>query len=161
MQVRSARPTSVTVLVVLAFVLGILSIIGGLAGIGLGALVVGDYSSLAATILLDLGVVVFVFGILEIVYGVGFLEGKGWSWTLGMTIAVVSLVASFSVIGIAAVAGPGLVAITDPANIIASAVLSTTSIIAIIPIMTSSLTIYLLTRPDVKEFFGKRRRPQA
>ena len=90
MQGGTSRPTSVTGLAVLAIILGVLSILTGIAGVGLGALVVGDYSSLAATILLTLGTIVFVFGILEIVYGVGFLQGNGWSWTLAMVVAMVS-----------------------------------------------------------------------
>jgi hypothetical protein len=161
MQVRSPRPTSVTALVVLAFILGILSITTGLAGIGLGALVVWEYSGLGATVLLILGTVVFVFGILEIAYGVGFLEGKKWSWTLGMIIALVSLVSSIGVIGITVIAVPGLTSITGLANEITGGVLIIISMIAVIPIITSSVTLYLLSRPHVKAFFGKAPAPQA
>jgi hypothetical protein len=161
MQVGSPRPTSVTLLAVLAITLGILSLLSGLAGVVLGVLIVVYYSGLAATILLFLGTIVFLFGILEIVYGLAFLKGKGWSWTLGMIIAVVSLVSSIGVIGITAIAVPGLTAITGPADVIASAELVIISMIAIIPIITSSVTIYGLTRRNVKVFFGKGPEPQA
>ncbi len=161
MQVGSPRPTSVTLLAVLAITLGILSVIAGLAGEGLSVLVVAYYSGLAAIILLFLGTIVFLFGILEIAYGFAFLKGKGWSWTLGMIIAVVSLVSSIGVIGITAIAVPGLTAITGPADVIASAELVIISMIAIVPIITSSVTIYGLTRRNVKVFFGKVPEPQA
>jgi hypothetical protein len=147
MQAESHRPTSVKVLIVLAFILGALSIVTGITGILLGAQVVGDYSSLAATILLLLGAIVFLFGILEIVYGVGFLQGNGWSWTLAMVVAVVSLVSSIAVLG--------LQAIGVSTDVVVLVVLYTISAIALIPLMTSSLTIYLLTRPNVKAFFGR------
>ena len=119
----------------------------GIAGMGLGALVLGDYSSLSATILLVLGIIVFVFGLLEIVYGVGFLHGEGWSWTLAMVIAVASLVSSIAVLG--------LPAAVRSADSIFLTVIEIISLIAIIPIITSSVTIYGLTRPQVKAFFGK------
>ena len=155
MQIGSPRPTSVTGLAVLAIMLGVLSILTGIAGVGLGALVVGDYSSLAATILLTLGTTVFVFGILETVYGVGFLQGNGWSWTLAMVVAVVSLVSSITLIGVTTIVAPRLTATAGPVDTIALAVLIIISMIAIIPIITSSVTIYFLTRPNVKAFFGR------
>jgi hypothetical protein len=161
MQVGSPRPTSVTLLAVLAITLGILSLLSGLAGVVLGVLIVVYYSGLAATILLFLGTIVFLFGILEIVYGFAFLKGKGWSWTLGMIIAVVSLVSSIGVIGITTIASPGLTAITSPDYEIVLPELIIISMIAIIPIITSSVTIYGLTRRNVKVFFGKGPEPQA
>jgi len=93
-------------LAALAITLGILSVIARLAVV-LSVFIVADYSGLAATILLILGAIVFLFGTLEIAYGRGFLEGKGWSWTLSMIIAVVSLVSSIGVIGITAIVSTG------------------------------------------------------
>jgi len=95
-QVRPRRPATVTILIVLSIIVAVSSLALGVAGVVLGTFVVGDYSGLGATVLLTLGTVVFAFGILEIIYSIGFLEGKGWSWTLGMTIAVVSLVSNNS-----------------------------------------------------------------
>lgn len=147
MLVGTSRPTIVTGLAALAIILGVLSILTGSAGVGLSVLVVRDYSRLAATILLTLGTIVFVFGILEIVYGVGFLEGARWSWTLGIIVAVVSLVSS-----IAALVLPAAVGSTD---VIVLGVIGTISVMAIVPMATSSVTIYFLTRPNVKAFFGR------
>jgi len=148
-------------LAVLTITLGIFSLLAGLAGVVLGVFVVVDYSGLAATILLILGAIVFLFGILEIVYGFAFLGGKGWSWTLGMIIAVVSLVSSIGVIGVTAIAGPRLAAITSDVYEIVLPELIIISMIAIVPITTSSVTIYGLTRRNVKVFFGKGPEPEA
>jgi len=160
-QVRPRRPATVTILIVLSIIVAVSSLALGVAGVVLGTFVVGDYSGLGATVLLTLGTVVFAFGILEIIYSIGFLEGKGWSWTLGMTIAVVSLVSSIGVIGITAIAGPGLTANTSDVYEIVLPELIIISMIAIIPIITSSVTMYGLTRRNVKVFFGKGPEPQA
>ena len=144
----SPRPRTVILLAVIAIIIGVLSIIFGLAGVVLGAFIVGDYSGLGAAILLVLGAVVFVFGILEILYGLGFLQGKGWAWKLGMIVTVAILVTSIGVIIASAVA--------NPADGIAVVIIFTIASSALVPVMTSSLSIYFLTRPHVKEFFGKR-----
>jgi hypothetical protein len=78
-----------------------------------------------------------------------------------MIIAVVSLVSSIGVIGMTAIAVPGLTAITNPDNVIVLPELVIISMIAIIPIITSSVTIYGLTRRNVKVFFGKGPEPQT
>ncbi len=78
-----------------------------------------------------------------------------------MTIAVVCLVSSNGVIGITAIAGPGLTANTSPDNVIVLPELIIISTIAIIPITTSSVTIILLTRPHVKAFLGNTLGPQG
>jgi hypothetical protein len=161
MQPGPFRPTSVTLLAVLAFVLGALSVIIGLVGMGLGVFIIVDFSSLAATIIVSLGTVVFSFGLLEIVYGVGFLDGKTWSWTLGLIVAVVSLVSSIVIIGTTAVLGLEVTATTRPIDTIAVAELGIISFIAIIPIITSLVTIYGLTRQSVKAFFRKGPWPQT
>ncbi len=160
-QVRARRPATVTILAILSIIVAVLSLILGVAGVVLGVFIVGDYSSLGATILLVLGTVVFVFGILEIIYSIGFMEGKGWSWTLGVVVAVVSLVSSIGVIGLTAIIAPELTMPNVLANVITLDVLVIISLMAIIPIVTSSVTIFGLTRRNVKAFFGKGPRPQA
>jgi len=78
-----------------------------------------------------------------------------------MIIAVVGLVSSIGIIGITVIVSPGPTAITGLANEIVAAVLIIISMIAIIPIITSSVTIFGLTRRNVKAFFGKSPPPQA
>jgi hypothetical protein len=162
MQPGPFRPTSVTLLAVLAFILGALSVIIGLAGIALGLFIIVDFSSLGATIIVSLGTVVFSFGLLEIVYGVGFLGGKTWSWTLGLIVAVVSLLSSiFVIVGTIVLIDLEVTPITSPIDTIAVAELVIISFIAIIPIITSLVTIYGLTRQNVKAFFRKGPWPQT
>jgi len=146
MRVGTPRPTNVTVLAVLAIILGVFSILSGLEAILLG-FVVAPYVGFAGTFLLGLGPVGFVSGLLGIVYGIGFLKRKGWSWTLGMVVAFVSLVSSIVLIG--------LLFTSSPVEVIGSFVAFLFSLTAFISVTTSSVTIFFLTRPHVKAFFGR------
>jgi hypothetical protein len=131
----------------MSFILGALSMLLGLAGVVIGLFTLEYLSLLAETLLLGLATAVVVCGILEIAYGIGFLDGRGWSWTLGMIVAVVSLVSSIVLIGLSVIA--------LPIDSLALFVISISRWIAIVPLITSSVTIYTLTRTHVKVFFGK------
>ncbi len=140
MQPKPKRPTGVTVL-------AILEILGGLAGLGGGAVLIGvaalvssaDFATLypqlsgiggVSTILYALGALVLIFGILGLILGVGFLGGKGWAWTLGIVVGILNIVLS----------------------VVQTAIGFYSSIVGIIfPI----IIIYYLMRPHVKAFFGK------
>src|SRR6266704_1182342 len=119
MQPKPKRPTGVTVLAILEF-------LGGLVGLGAGALLIGN----ASTLLNALGAVAVIFGIVSLVLGVGFLGGKGWAWTLGIVVGVLNIISSLV-----------QAAVGDYSNIIG----------IIFPI----IIIYYLMRPHVKAFFGK------
>src|SRR5437879_3538413 len=110
------RPTGVTILGVLAILLGIVGLIGGIALVGLYVLISssssnqsdlqalignstlpGLQSQSASTILLIfliIGLVLLVTGILYLATGIGFFGGKGWSWTLGIIISIISIISS-------------------------------------------------------------------
>jgi hypothetical protein len=119
MQPKPNRPTGVTVL-------AILEILGGLAGLGIGAAFIGSVSTLRSA----LGAFALIVGILSLVLGIGFLGGKGWAWTLGIVVGVLNIISS----------------------LVQTALGSYSSIIGIIfPI----IIIYYLMRPHVKAFFGK------
>ncbi len=80
MQSIRPRPTGVTVLAVL-------EILGGIVGLGAGALlIIGAHAALGALAL--------IFGILGFVLAIGFLGGKGWAWTLGIVVGVLNIVVS-------------------------------------------------------------------
>jgi zinc-ribbon domain len=119
MQPKPKRPTGVTVL-------AILEILGGLAGLGTGALLIGNASTLYSAF----GGLALVFGILSLILGVGFLGGKGWAWTLGIVIGVLSIIRSLAE---AAIGFYG----------------------DIVGIIFPIIIIYYLMRPHVKAFFGK------
>ncbi len=119
MQPKPKRPTGVTVL-------AILELLGGLAGLGAGAILIGNSSALYSA----LGGLALIFGILSLVLGIGFLGGKRWAWTLGIVVGVLNIITSIA----------------------ESAIGMYGDIVGIIfPI----IIIYYLMRPHVKAFFGK------
>jgi zinc-ribbon domain len=145
MQAKPARPTGVTVL-------GVLAILVGLGGIVVGGLLVlaaavistlniaSSYPQLAgfssgtiAVVLGVLGGVLLIIGILYLVTGIGFFGGKGWAWTIGLIVSVLSIIVNI----IQAIISPGG---------LGGAIFS-----IIIPL----IIIYYLTRPHVKAFFSK------
>jgi hypothetical protein len=139
MQPKPKRPTGVTVIAVL-------NILGGLAGLGLGAIFIAagalassslatQYPTLSSisgisSILYAVGALALIIGILSIVVAVGFLGGKGWAWTLGIVAAVIGIV-----VGIVEVV---IGFLTD-----------------VIGIIFQIIILYYLMRPHVKAFFGK------
>jgi hypothetical protein len=118
----TSRPLGVTIIGVIAF-------IGGLFGLVGGASVISG----AAPEPLILGVVVVIFAFLGLALGIGFLRGKGWAWTLGVLIYVLSLP-----LGAAEVTLGG-----------------TGSFGGVVRVVVGLLILYYLTRPHVKAFFGK------
>src|SRR2546425_2873627 len=128
---KSPRPIGVTIIAILAILVGVVGLIGGVAiatfsslfaGIGFG---VGD---LLATLGLVIAGVVICFGLIWLLTGWGFLEGKGWARTLGMIFSILSL------LGTIVVAASG-------------------SIGAIIGVVILILMLYYLFTPPVKAFF--------
>jgi hypothetical protein len=150
MQPKPSRPTGVTILGVLAILGGIALLVGGIALIGLG-LVIGTYAGSAftnalsnagysglasisagtlAVFLLALGAIVLVLGILYFAVGVGYFGGKGWAWTLGIIVTVISIIIDGVQIAFGAVSN-------------------------LFGLVIGLIIIYYLTRPHVKAFFGK------
>lgn len=129
------RPTGVTVLAVL-------EILGGLLFFGLGAtlLVVAGFIGIAGLwpvrgmfpafigglIASFVGGIMVIVGILNFVIAYGYLNGRGWAWTLGLVFAVLGII-----IGLISLPG------------------------GVIRILLDGLILYYLTRPRVKRFFGK------
>jgi uncharacterized membrane protein (DUF2068 family) len=79
------RPTGITILAVLSFIGGILAILAGLALVGLSgaiAAAAGGGTGLATI----LGLLLLIFGVLEIVLGYGFWTLKPWAWSMGVAL---------------------------------------------------------------------------
>ena len=140
MQPKPSRPTGVTVLAILDILGGIFGLLGGAALIGVAALstssLASQYPGLstisgAASLLYALGALALVFGLLALVIAIGFLGGKGWAWTFGIVVGIISIVVSIAEIALLG---------------------STTNVVSII---FQIIIIYYLTRPHVKAFFGK------
>ncbi len=150
MQPKPPRPTGVTILGVLAILGGIGGLFAGAVLIGLGLLLgtllasqienqltIAGYPGLASlggelvtTVVTLLGVIVLILGILYLAVGIGFFGGKGWAWTLGIIVSVISIV-----LGIVQLAFGNYG--------------------SILSLIISLLILYYLMRPHVKAFFGK------
>src|SRR5215469_13209842 len=74
------RPMGVTILAVLAFLVGISGILGAIGILALG----GGY--------VMLGVIALVLALLELGLGYGFWTLQPWAWTLGITLQVINIV---------------------------------------------------------------------
>lgn len=133
------RPTGVTILAVLQFIGGLLSLILGLGSLLFGGLMVA--SDVAATtgteidmgpILLFAGIVAIVSGVIGLIAGYGLFALKGWGWTLAIVFAVLNIIRS-------------LLGMFQGGSVPG----------AIVGIVISGLIIYYLFRPNVKRAFGK------
>jgi len=124
------RPTGVAILAILEALGGLLSLAGGVLGlIGaafLGSFIPSDVPGFLSGIVGIISGVLIILAIVNFVIAYGFWTGQGWSWTIGMVVAVISIITSLASL---------------PSSI-------TTLIINVI-------IIYYLTRPYVKKFFGK------
>lgn len=147
---KPPRPTGVTVLAVLSILGAIGGLLAGglLLGVGLvigtyagsqltNSLASAGYSGLAslgagtiATLLIIFGAVLLILGILYLVVAVGFLGGKGWGWTLGLVVSVISIISNIAQI-------------------------ASGNVSSAFGLIIGIIILYYLTRPHVKAFFGK------
>jgi len=121
------RPLGVTILAVLWIISGILLILGG-AGFAFLTGAVGGVAlgALGAVI----GIVLIVWGLVEIVLGYGGLQGWPWVWLVGVILTVLSLLEGIYM-------------------------LITTGWSAIISLIIAAIILYYLFQPNVKSWFGR------
>jgi hypothetical protein len=133
MMPRPSRPTGITVLAVFEILFGVVGLIASLAIIGLSALVatLPTIGGLLGTLGLIIGGVFLFFSIIWLATGVGFLHGRGWSWTLGMIFSILSILGAIGALSIGLYTG------------------------GIVGVFFWGFMIYYLTRNHVKAFFGK------
>lgn len=125
------RPTGVTILAILAFVGGILSILGALALLGLGGFLAGaGFGGLAVFF----GIYALVWGALALWIGWGFWQLRPSAWRWGIILMVVGAVITLIQIPLGYSGG------------IASAAISIAIDLAV---------IYYLTTPAVRAAFGQ------
>lgn len=138
------RPTGVTILGILAIVGGVFAILGSLFAVAgsllalfVGAATVGERGSLGLAAVGAAGfvfsIVFLVIGVLYIVFGTGVLRLRGWAWTLGVGLSIVSIASDVLRVLTAHGAWGG----------------------AIVSIAISGVILYYLFTPDVKAAFGK------
>ena len=144
MQPKPPRPTGVTVLGVLAILVGVGFLAFGGILLAAAAIVstldlttaypqLAMYNLTAATVGALLGIfgaVILILGLLYLIIGIGFFGGKSWARTLGMIVAVLSIIVDI----------PSLI-FFGPSNILG--------------LIFAIIILYYLTRPHVKAFFGK------
>jgi uncharacterized membrane protein (DUF2068 family) len=133
------RPTGVTILAVIQFIGGILSLLFGLSSLFFGGLMVAsDAAATAGTeidmgpIMLTAGVIALISGVVGLLAGYGLFTLKGWGWTLAVVFAIANIVSN-------------LLSLFRGVNVVG----------AIVGIVISGLILYYLNTPTVKRAFGK------
>ena len=142
------RPTGVTILAVLQIIVAIvlllaamgMFLVGALSGIdevkeAIGEEVPSWFVDNAGIFFSSMGVIFLIIALIGFGLGYGYLKGIGLAWTLGIIIAVLSIIGELF-------------------NPIIDRSLDTL-IGSIIGIIIPVIIIYYLTRPKIKAFFGK------
>jgi hypothetical protein len=136
----AARPTGVTILAILALIGGVFGIIGGLGLIAGGALIGGMIGGAAGVgfggLAFVIGIVTLGIAIAELFFAYGAWALKPWGWSLGVIIALTSIV--WAVI-VAFLSG-------DLVNGLISGGIS---------IIVAAIILYYLNTPEVKSAFGR------
>ena len=139
-----ARPLGVTILSFLAFLLGLIYLLGAMgsflvAGLPLDELedVIGylpEFIIENASLLFNtLGAVLLAFALISFLLAYGFFKGRTWAWSMGIILSIVSIIIyilNFLIYG-------------DVSNLGSS----------IIGILIAVFIIAYLTRPGVKRYF--------
>jgi hypothetical protein len=130
---RPSRPVGITILALLEILIGTVGFLASLLIIGFSALfsTLPRVGALLGTVGLFVGGIVLFFSLIWLATGVGFLHGRGWSWTLGMVFSALSLIGAIGALTIGLVTG------------------------AVGGLIFWGLMLYYLTRTHVKVFFGK------
>lgn len=129
----TARPTGITILAVLSAIGGVLSILGGIALLGLSG-VAGASTGSAALFGMGaiFGIILLASGIASLAFAYGAWTLQPWAWTLGVALQGLSLVlAVLTIISGGDIAGQ------------------------IIGIAIAAIILYYLMQPGIKAAFGK------
>ena len=124
------RPTGIAILAVLQALGGLASLAGGILGL-IGATFLGGFypqgvPGFVSGFVGIFGVFMIILAIVNFVVVYGFWTGQGWSWTIGIVVAGISIITSLSSL---------------PSSLFS--------------LIINGAIIYYLTRPYVKKFFGK------
>jgi hypothetical protein len=124
----------VTILAILQILIGIIGLLASLAIIGLSTLAstIPTIGVLVGTIGLVIGGIALFFSIVWLATGFGFIHGRGWAWTLGITFSILSLLGAIGALALGLITG------------------------GVGGLVFWGLMLYYLTRNHVKRFFGKR-----
>lgn len=133
---KKERPLGVTILAILEAIGGIICFAGILfiglivetltSFAGVTGHGIGIIRSLMGIVALIFAIILLIFGLISFLLAYGLWIGKGWAWTLAFIFSIIGIL-----LGLASLPG------------------------GIITILINALILYYLTRPYVKEFFGK------
>jgi hypothetical protein len=136
------RPTGVTILAILALIGGVIGIFGALAlFLAYGVVVSGAAATAgvsaqitqSSTILLVLAIYLLVVSVLDIVVGIGAFMLKGWAWTLGIVLEVLSIL--YVIVNAATGGGFGFG--------------------SVVSVLIAAVILFYLFQPNVRVAFGK------
>lgn len=119
------RPLGVTIIAILAIIVGIANIV-----FGIGPLAFAAFFPELGAILIATGSILIAIGIGYLVVSYGLMKGKGWAWSITLILSYISIV-----VGIVSLVGG--------------------NILSIIPIIISGVIIWYLYKQEIKRFFGK------
>ena len=131
-----SKPTGVDLLIGLAIIGGIIDFLAAAVFLVVRAVSLSWLENLVGSgivrivfwILSALSFLFLVYGVISIFLAYGLWKGRGWAWTWTLTSAIIGLATSIIALGVG---------------------------IGMIGVASNALTIYYLTRTEVKAFFGK------
>jgi hypothetical protein len=127
-----SRPMGITVLAVLAVVTGILSLVSGLALLGVGGLSIKGAGAVGGNVL-ALGALTFALAPVALGLGFGFWSRKPWAWAAGLAVYSASIgISVFAVL----LAGASLITVAVEVGI-------------------AIFVIVYLLQPKVRSVFGR------
>lgn len=140
----TARPLGVTILAILAFLLGLLFLLGAITSFLAAGLPFEELQDLinnvpeiilenASLIFTTFGVMFLIFAIISFLVTYGFLNGRQWAWSVGILLGILSIISNMV----------NFLIYMDISNLSS----------AIIGIVIAVLIIFYLTRPGVKRYF--------
>ncbi len=127
-----SRPTGVTILAILAIVVGLLNILAG--AVLLGGAMPSAYASAAAAFRVA-GIAALIIGLAYIVFAVGAFRLRPWAWGLGVVLAILTIVGDVLQLG----AGSSGASIAG--------------------IVIAAIILVYLFQPGVRTAFGQRHEP--
>lgn len=138
-----ARPVGVTILAILALLLGLLYLLVAAGSFLVAVLPLEEWQETggipefladnAGIIFTSLGVLFLIFAVVSFLLSYGFLKGRPWAWTLGIILGVLSIISSVI----------NLLIYWDISNLGSS----------VISILIAVVLIVYLNRPGVKRYF--------
>ena len=120
------RPTGVTILAVLAFIVGIFGALGGLLVVAAGTAAAAYGFGIEGGLAVVIGALVLIVGLLWLVIGWGLWNINKWGYQVAMILAIIGII-----LALPGIAGAGIVTI-----------------------IINGIIIYYLIQPEIKDVFG-------